>query len=157
MDGWLEKCRQFDDADPALDAPTRELLEKVLVLRRSSLFLGLSGEELYPVAEIAAQVAFAEREVVIREGEPGDALFVVGEGSLGIVRGEVKVRELGPGSAFGEMALLDGAPRAATVVATTGARLLRIPREEFEHLFDEYPELARGVIRVLLGHLRAAA
>jgi CRP-like cAMP-binding protein len=55
------------------------------------------------------------------------------------------------------MALLDGAPRAATVEATTDAEVLRVPRSEFEALLDESPELSRGVIRMLLGYLRGAA
>ncbi|HSN97771.1 MAG TPA: cyclic nucleotide-binding domain-containing protein, partial [Candidatus Nanopelagicales bacterium] len=57
---------------------------------------------------------------------------------------------------FGEVALLDGAPRAATVKAMSEGKVLRIPRAEFEALLDESPELSRGVIRTLLGHLRAA-
>jgi CRP-like cAMP-binding protein len=55
---------------------------------------------------------------------------------------------------FGEAALLDGAPRSASVEAVTEVDLLRIGRAEFEALLDERPEVARGVIRTLLSHLR---
>lgn len=79
---------------------------------------------------------------------------MVASGTFVIVKGETKVHELGEGAVFGELALLDGAPRAATVVAATDGQLLRIPRAEFEALLDESPELARGVIRTLVGHLR---
>jgi hypothetical protein len=154
FDGWLDKCRLFDDKELVLEAAMLGVLEKVLVLRDSSLFEGLSGEELYPVAEIAQPSFLAPGEVVIRQGDPGDALFVVARGTVHVVKGETKLRELGPGEVFGELALLDGAPRAATVVAGTEAQLLRIPRAEFEALLDESPELARGVIRTLIKHLR---
>lgn len=132
------------------------VLEKVLVLRDSSLFTGLSGEELYPVAEIAQASLCTGGQTVVRQGDPGDALFVVATGTFRIEKDETTLRELGAGAVFGELALLDGAPRAASVIAVTDGQLLRIPRAEFEALLDESPELARGVIRTLVGHLRGA-
>ena len=133
----------------------RAVLDRLMILRESSLFTGLSGEELYPVGEIAQITMFSPGNTVVREGDPGDALFVVARGTLRVVRDGKAVGELGRGGTFGEMALLDGAPRAATVEAVTDAELLRVPRGEFEALLDESPELARGVIRTLLGHIRA--
>lgn len=138
------------------------VLEKVLILRDSSLFVGLSGEELYPVAEIAVSRQLRAGETVVRQGDPGDALYVVAEGTFSIVKsggakGESVLRSLSAGEVFGELALLDGSPRAATVRASTDGAVLRIPRAEFEALLDQSPELARGVIRTLIGHLRAIA
>jgi len=129
----------------------------VIVLRESPLFAGLSGEELYPVAEIAEPVMVAAGAAVVREGDPGDALFVVASGRFSIVKGKAALRAIARGGTFGELALLDGAPRAASVVAESDGHLLRIPRAEFEALLDESPELSRGVIRTLLGHLRGGA
>ena len=133
------------------------VLERLLVLREASLFTALSSEELYPVGEIATAIAHAKGDVVVREGDPGDALYVVERGVFSVVREGKAVRAIeGRGAVFGEMALLDGAPRAASVVADSDdARSLRIPRAEFEALLDESPEIARGVIRTLLVHLRA--
>ena len=132
-------------------------LEKLVVLSDCPLFTGLSGEELFPVGEIAEPRSYAPGEVVVRQGDPGDALFVVARGKLRVVKGDKTLREMDCGAVFGEMALLDGAPRAATVEAMTDAEVLRVPRSEFEALLDESPELARGVIRMLLGYLRGAA
>ena len=137
--------------------PMLSVLEKVLALSSSSLFAGLAGEELYPVAEIAQPTAVARGNVVVREGDPGDALFVVMDGRFEIKKGEKTLRSIERGAVFGELALLDGAPRAATIVASDDGTLLRIPREQFEALLDESPELARGVIRTLLGHLRGTS
>lgn len=156
LDGWLEKCRSFDAGELLSSHSMTTVLEKVLVLVDSSLFKGLSGEELYPVAEIAEALEYEPGEEVVREGDPGDALFVVVDGSFRVLRDGAAVRELDRGAVFGEVALLDGAPRAATVEAVSEGKVLRIPRAEFEALLDESPELARGVIRTLLGHLRAA-
>ncbi len=155
FDGWLEKCRALDDGSLAASDPMIGVLEKVLFLSGSSLFGDLSGEELYPVAEIAASAPYGAGEVVVREGDPGDALYVVASGRYEIVKGEAKLRVIEKGAVFGELALLDGAPRSASVVCVEDGQLLRIPRAEFEALLDESPELARGVIRTLLGHLRA--
>ena len=102
-------------------------------------------------------MSYAPGEVVVRQGNPGDALFVVARGKLRVVKGDKTLREMERGAVFGEMALLDGAPRAATIEAMTDAEVLRVPRSEFEALLDESPELSRGVIRMLLGYLRGAA
>lgn len=155
LDGWLEKCRKFDAKELPSKDPMLGVLDKLMILRESSLFTRLSGEELYPVGEIAHVVVHAPGEAVVRQGDPGDALFVVASGTLRVVRDGVTLSELVRGGTFGEMALLDGAPRAATVEAVTDAELLRVPRGEFEALLDESPEIARGVIRTLLGYLRS--
>jgi CRP-like cAMP-binding protein len=157
FDGWLEKCAQFDEGALPSDDPMASVLEKVIVLRDSSLFAGLSGEELFPVAEIAEPVMIPAGAFAVREGDPGDALFVVVSGTFSIRKGATKLHEIARGGIFGELSLLDGAPRAASVKAESDGRLLRIPRAEFEALLDESPELSRGVIRTLLGHLRAGA
>ena len=155
--GWLEQCRKFDAGELGSGDVMASVLEKVMILRDASLFTGLSGEELYPVAEIASASGFAPGDVVVKEGDPGDALFVVASGAFEIQKAGKRLRALGPGAVFGEMALLDGAPRAATIVASEEGQVLRIPRAEFEALLDESPELSRGVIRTLLGHLRGDA
>lgn len=152
---WLEICRRFDAGDICYEDPMRPVLEKLVLLHGCTLFGGLSGEELYPVAEIAELVTKSRGEEVVRQGDPGDALFVMVDGTVAVVLGGKRTHELGRGAAFGEMALLDGEPRAATIEAVTDAQLLRIPREQFDALIDESPELARGVIRTLIGHIRA--
>lgn len=157
FDGWLEKCRKFDAGELGSEDPMIGVLEKLVVLREAPLFGGLSGEELYPVGEIAALVAHAPGDVVVRQGEPGDALFVVARGTLRVIKDGKALREIRRGAVFGEVALLDGAPRAATVEAVTDAEVLRVPRSEFEALLDESPEIARAVIRMLVGYLRSAS
>lgn len=154
LDEWLSLCHAFDSGKLGAADPMLPILDKLTLLRESSLFAGLAGEELYPVAEIAERVTYGVGESVVKEGDPGDAVFVVLEGTLRVSREGRELREINRGATFGEMALLDGAPRSATIDTVTSAALLRIPREEFEGLLDESPELAKGVIRTLLAHLR---
>jgi CRP-like cAMP-binding protein len=154
LEGWLEKCRLYDArALPSVD-PMRSVLDKVLVLRNVELLQALSAEELYPVAEIALTETFAPGETIVTQGEAAEELFVVMSGECEVVRDGVVVSTMSGGQAFGELSVLDGEPRAATVRAKTAAELLRIPRLEFEALLDESPELAKGVIVALLGYIR---
>lgn len=155
LDGWLEKCRKYDARELPLTDPMLGILDKVLVLRDVPLFRGLSGEELYPVAEIAAVEALDASAEIVRQGEPSDDLYVVLEGELCVVKDGEVVGSLGPSKTFGELGVLDGEPRAATVRSVSACRLLRIPRTELEALLDESPELAKGIIRTLLGYVRS--
>ncbi len=133
------------------------VLERIAILQKAPIFAELSAEELYHVGEIASELPFASGETIVRQGDPADALFVVVVGTLDVHKNDAKIRELGSGAAFGEIALLDGGPRAATVLAQSEGRLLRIPGDEFHVLLDHTPELSRGVIRVLLGYLRGTS
>jgi len=156
LDGWLEKCRKYDAREIPLSDPMASVLDKVIVLRDVPLFRGLSGEDLYPVAEIASIENIDEGVDVVRQGEPSDDLYVVIEGALSVVKDGEVVGVLGAGKAFGELGVLDGEARAATVRSDASCRLLRIPRSELEALLDESPELAKGIIKVLLGYVRGA-
>jgi len=154
LDEWLALCERFDSGTLERANPMLPVLERLTILRASSLFAGLAGEDLYPVAEIAETITCRAGQSVVKEGDPGDAVFVVVSGKLVVSRSNTRLREIERGATFGEMALLDGSPRSAGIEAMTEAELLRIPREEFEGLLDESPELAKGVIRTLLNHLR---
>ncbi len=153
VDAWLDTCARYDRG--ALSSPdVVSLIDKLVVLGESSLFAGMTSEELYPVGQIAVAVDLEPGQAAVRQGDPGDAVFVVVSGTLEIKRGGRSLREVSRGAVFGELALLDGAPRSASVEARTQARVLKIPRAEFDALLDEYPEIARGIIRTLIGHLR---
>jgi hypothetical protein len=153
QDPWLDTCARYDRG--ALSSTNVvAVLDKLVVLGESSLFSGMTSEELYPVGQIAVMVDLQPGEAAVRQGDPGDAVFVVVSGTLEVKKGGRSLREVSRGAVFGEMALLDGAPRSASVEARTASRVLKIPRAEFDALLDEYPEIARGIIRTLLGHLR---
>lgn len=132
-------------------------VEKALFLRGVPLFAALPGEELAELGIIAEEVEAEAGEEVVREGETGDAMYLVVEGRVRVLRGGRELSTLGEREPFGEMALLDPAPRSATVRAETDVRLLRIGREDFEVILAERPAVARGVIEVLVRRLREPA
>jgi uncharacterized membrane protein len=98
---------------------------------------------------------------VFAQGEPGDVAYLVAEGEVEIFLPEgpgsprISLRRLGPGSYFGELALLDGAPRTASAVALADGRLLVISRDDFLEIVLGTPACARAVVAELAERLRA--
>jgi CRP-like cAMP-binding protein len=131
-------------------------IEKVLFLKSIDLFSQIPGEDLAQIALIATEEGRDEGEDIFGEGDVGDALYLVLEGKVRVHRGDKAIAELGEKECFGEMALLDTAPRSASVTAMTDISLLRISREEFQEIMAEKHEIAVGVIKVLTRRLRDA-
>lgn len=104
-------------------------------------------------AQMAELPAGAE---LIREGEPGDALFVIVEGTAIVQRDSVELNRVGPGAYFGELAILDGEPRSATVVAESDVKVAVIGIRMFRTLLREFSDLAEQLLIGLAGELREA-
>jgi CRP-like cAMP-binding protein len=100
-------------------------------LRALAVFRGLSTADLALVLDHGTWEAVAPGEIVIEQGAPGDAFYALGAGQVDVVRDDEVVATLGPGDHFGEVALLNDAPRNATVIAHTPGRVFRLDREGF--------------------------
>lgn len=120
------------------------------------LFTGLDASGLAAVAEAAVEVEFAAERVIAREGEIGTGLFLVGEGRVRVMRDGQAIAHLGPGEFFGELSVLDGGPRNATVVAEVPTTCLALATWDAERVLRDQPGVALAVLRVLAGRLRAA-
>jgi CRP-like cAMP-binding protein len=132
------------------------VVEKVLFLKGIDLFSALSAEDLAEIAAIAEEGAREQGEVILHEGEHGDALYFVLEGRVAVKRQGKVIAELGEREVFGEMALLDPGPRSASVVAASPVTLLGIGRDDFDDLMHERPEVPIGVMKILVRRLRQA-
>ncbi len=141
---------------PIPEDPLYATVEKILFLKSASVFERVSGEDLAALARVADVETYAPGQAVFREGEMGDALFVIVRGKIRIESGGQRLAELGPGEAFGEMAVLDEVPRSGTAVAADETEVLRIGNEEFYEILHEQVEIAEGVIRMLTRRLRDA-
>ena len=128
-------------------------VERVALLRRVGLFAETPDRALAGVAQVVSEVEVAAGETVMQEGAVEDWLYVVVDGQLEVVR-EDRRATIGPGEVVGELAVLDPMPRSATVRATTDCLLFRLDKAAFDEVLDERPEVARGVIRELVGRLR---
>ena len=128
-------------------------------LRASALFAELPADDLARLAAMVETVRLEAGETLLREGDPGDSLFVIASGELEVVRGdgadEVPLAVVGPGSLQGEMALLEDRPRNATVRAMTPVEALRVPRAALFELLATRPEAALAMIRTTLSRLRS--
>jgi len=136
---------------------TAEALSKV------ELFKGLSPKGLERVASIATEEGYPAGHVLFQEGDAGDRLYVIAEGKARISRrvpgmGEEALAVLGPGSSFGEMALIDDVPRSADAIVHERARLLVLSKEAMQDLMFLDKELAYEVlwntVRILSRRLR---
>lgn len=134
----------------------RERMTRLEMLRKSSLFEGFKSKDLLPLVDYLQVIEVAEGQRVFRAGDPGDSLFLVREGKVGIYVGEERIDEREPGDSIGETAVLTRRMRTATVRAETDARLLRLNSADFyEALFDR-TELALEMMKRLSRKLRAA-
>jgi CRP-like cAMP-binding protein len=130
--------------------------EKMTYLQRVHLFEACSSRQLRAIARIADVQEVPAGEVLARTGEPGDRFFVIVDGSARVDVSPQNQGRIGPGAFFGEISLLDGEPRSATVIADTAMRLLVIPRRDFVTLLREVPSLTERMLITLCQRLRSA-
>jgi cytochrome P450 len=125
------------------------------VLRRVSLFQGLSSEELGELWALMLPQAFAAGEDVVEEGSAPDKLYVIVEGDATVLAGEMTLAELGPGDYFGEMSVIDGGFRAATVRAATLLQTLSVDAASFQDLLKRHWAITEKVLIELCRRVRA--
>ena len=125
-------------------------------LSKVDLFAGLSPKALKRVASQARTGHHAAGTELTVEGRDGLGLHLLLSGTAEVLVGSTTARTLGPGEYFGEISLIDGGPRSATVRATSEVEALSLPSWAFRPLLDEEPEIARALLLVLCERLRAA-
>jgi CRP-like cAMP-binding protein/Zn-dependent protease len=122
----------------SIDAPTFALtLQTLAELRDLPVFATLESEGLSEILEHGAWMTSAPGDVLVQQGEPGDAFFAIRSGQADVVRDGQHLRTLGAGAHFGEIALLRDVPRTATVVARTPLRAFRLDREGFDRVIRD--------------------
>jgi CRP-like cAMP-binding protein len=128
-------------------------------LRGLKLLAGLSTSQLEDVSRRLKPVRFRQGEQIIREGDPGAEMYFVESGRVRVVRGEgpraLLLAELAAGDLFGEMALLTGSPRSASVVALSNVDLWVMTKDDFDTVVTAYPNLALALSRLLSERLRS--
>ena len=132
-------------------------VERVLFLKSVDLFSAIPGNDLARIASVTEEMHLEEGEQFIRQGDHGDELFLIIEGSARVhVRGIGDVATLGERQLVGEMSILDAEPRNADCFASGNVTLLKLRKAEFDDIMAEKPEIARGIIKVLTDRLRTA-
>lgn len=139
--------------DPSRHDPT------LGALRSSALFRRLGDDETRRLADEMLRRRFRKGEVIFHEGDPGDSLHLIAEGRVKIGRispdgDEAIVAVLGPGESFGELVLLDGAPRSAKATALDTTETLTLSRDAFVRLVDEDPPFRWALFSGIAAHHR---
>jgi len=140
-------------------ASSQRKTEALDSLRTIPLFSSVSDEDLESIASLLIDRRFPKHKTIVEEGLPGDYMYVIREGRVKVTKlsgdGREKILELlESGSFFGEMSLLDSAPRSASVKALTEVRVLALARNDFLKVLRRSPDLALAVIQELTQRLR---
>jgi len=132
---------------------------KINQLKKSFLFRGLSDKALDAIAQMVREHKLVENDVLVRSGETGDSIFMINTGWFKVVTedangGELIINKTGPGEIIGEMALLDEAPRSATVIALAPAKVFELKKEAFQEILDQRPDVSLALINGISSRLR---
>jgi len=142
------------------DEEVFEAQSRMEALRKIPLFRHLTYKEQTAVLSIATTRSYAEGEEIIREGQPGNDLYIVVKGRVVVEKGGMEIAELFSGGHFGEMGLVDNAPRSATIRAAEPTRVMLVSRSELMALMKRESILAVKMlwsfVQVLADRLRAA-
>jgi CRP/FNR family transcriptional regulator, cyclic AMP receptor protein len=125
-------------------------------LRRVQLFSACTDRELDQIARACDEVSVEPSVSVVVEGAAGDDFYLIVEGEAEVVRNGRPVATVGPGQYFGELSLLDEAPRNATVRARTPMALIKLERREFSAVLDSWPGVAHKLLQQMAKRLRDA-
>lgn len=130
--------------------------EWAAVLAEVPLFATLAGRHVRRVAALAKPRRFERGVPIVVAGRPGDAFYVILDGEVTVGIPGRRRRRLGPGDYFGEMSLIDGAPRSATVTADGDVLLLQIGRAGFGRLLKQDPAITLALLKALAARVRSA-
>ena len=122
-------------------------------LKSTPFFAGLSDEDITGIIAMGEQVSFPEGAQIVTQGEIGDAMFVLLDGTAEVDVGG-RFHRLHAGNFVGEMALMSAGRRLATVKATSDVRALRIPGDGFRSFLLEHPQIAVSMLQALSERLR---
>ena len=149
------------DANAAMASLTK--IEKMMLIRQVPIFTKLDAEDLEELATIVEERMVDPGKDLFREGEVGDAVYLIVKGKLRVFVGgdaveggrpETMISEAGAGACIGEMAVLDSAPRSASVRALERTRTLRVPGEGFKRLLSDRPEMSEAIVGELVSRMR---
>lgn len=138
-----------------------DLSERIFQLITITVFEGLQVSELAAIGSMVEEVSYSAGVGIFREGEPGDALYLVVEGEVSVCKAKsgerdpgLEIGRIGSGEYFGEMAILEEAPRSASIQTVTPARFLVLQKRDFIEIVQEYPQIALHICKVLSSRLR---
>ena len=130
-----------------------EVMVVLAALERTPLFAGLNREHLEEILRVGGRVSFDTGQAIVERGDPGDAMYIMVSGAAEVDVGG-RFHRLERGDFFGEMAVLAGERREATVKAVEPVEALRIPADDLQAFLSANPQVAVGMLKSLVERLR---
>ncbi|HEX6018842.1 MAG TPA: PEP/pyruvate-binding domain-containing protein [Burkholderiaceae bacterium] len=153
---YLLQCRAVSTGASRSETPPPAARDALGALQRVRFFADLDRRQAEQIARLLKERRFAKGETVIREGSGAAAFFIIDTGEAAVSSRGVPINTLGPGDHFGEIALIDGGPRSATVVATTDLVCYGLTYWEFRPLVERSGTIAWKLLQALARRVRAA-
>lgn len=125
-------------------------------LARVPIFSNCTPEEIEAIDSVAQEQSFQPGQIIVSQGTPGQAFYMVLTGRVEVIRDNNSLGAFRPGDFFGEMSLLDSAPRSATIRALEVTTCLMLSSWDFKRLLERYPSIAIKLLEVLSRRLRVA-
>jgi CRP-like cAMP-binding protein len=160
-----QRAMDKEDQDPVKLEEMMEtetsIPEKILRLKSINIFEGLAASELAAIASVTEEVEYPAGDIVIKEGEAGETMFLILKGTVAVIKGEgeegvqeIELARIGAGDYFGEMALFEDAVRSATIRTAEDSRFLVLHKQEFTEIVREYPQIALHICKALSSRIR---
>ncbi|HIJ20711.1 MAG TPA: cyclic nucleotide-binding domain-containing protein, partial [Deltaproteobacteria bacterium] len=151
-----DRVSDVDESATGLDLP-----ERILYLKNIGIFEGLYVSELAAIGSVTEKVFHPAGELVMREGDTGDTLYLIIDGEVSVSKEAregggtaVEIDRIRTGDCFGEMALFKEAPRSATIRTISSSLFMVLHKREFTQIVHEYPQIALHICRTLSGRIR---
>jgi len=125
-------------------------------LSRVPVFANCTPDEISAICAVAQESGFQPGQIIVTQGTPGQAFYLILEGQVEIIRDGQPLGTFGPGDFFGEMSLLDQAPRSATIKALEATNCLMLSSWDFKAVLESHPSIAIKLLEVLSRRLRVA-
>jgi CRP-like cAMP-binding protein len=137
---------------------TLSALDRMLLLREVPIFSNLDPVDLEKIADVAEEQLFSDQSLICSEGEPGNTMFIIATGTVDVVKrsgtGETVLATRSVGEFVGEMAILESAPRSATLRAQGNVRVLVIDGDAFNTILHDRPQVAVSVLKHMSTRVR---
>lgn len=160
-DEWFREAIRFtvlqgkDQGGGEEFARLSDKVDRVRLLRKVSLFQGLTSRDLFVIAQRLQKVNLDRGSIIISEGEPGDSLMILDRGRAGVYRNGESVGELNRGDCFGELAILTRGPRTATIRAEENVGLWKLNAADFYEMMFDQSSIVLEMMKLLSRRLRA--
>ena len=131
-----------------------DAIQKIYTLRQVGLFKNLAAEELMVIAEETETLSMSSNQTIFLENDPPTNLYIIVSGTVEIIRQKHLLATLKENDFFGELALIDNTPRAASAIAKSEGILLVLNKEIFDRVTNDIPQILRSVTQTVLNYLR---